>query len=316
MKIWWRTLLAYVAHVTVGLNGTIVYPVIIHERSEGGTKAKLAITPTHSLEMNQVSIFGDTYITQMEINGTAVDLLLDSAVLQRNMYECSQNMATYTVHFLAGKIHVEGVVNTTHAIRPITHTRKWMIRVPHKVFKIADGFSDHIGNAIDGNDKQDFLESSAQHLQNATMSSRENFVTERDLLSGVGAKHKLPRDMKFEIEVHIVLDAAMGEIYNFARSIARYTATLMNIVKLKIQTLKKHKMSVRVVGIRQLHKQHESDALVLNGDYLDIHASLGKFGEYTLKNPLLNNADVVILLTGREAAGFKHGMISKEYTGK
>lgn len=141
MTIWLITPLAYFAHVSALAKGNIVYPVIVNEKGDGSTRAKLVLSPTHSLEMEDVSLFGDTYIQRIEINGTAVDLLLDSAFLQNNMYQCRQNMATYTVDYVGGSMYVEGLVNTTHAIVPIKHRTKHASRIPHKIYSIHKNHS-------------------------------------------------------------------------------------------------------------------------------------------------------------------------------
>ncbi|XP_077546232.1 uncharacterized protein LOC144158918 [Haemaphysalis longicornis] len=262
--------------------------------------------------MERVSLFKDTYIQRMEINGTVMDLLLDSSILQKNMYECRQNIATYTVNILGGSMYVEGVVNTTHAIRPIKHRTKRSRRIPHKIFNIDKYVSGTDTKQIEA----EFFESARirrlrRHrkklIRNGTVAPQRHRPEERGSPPNGGEQIKIARELRFEIEVHCVADAVLAAIYNFQRGIALYIATLMNVVKLKIRTMRLTRMSVRVVGIRSLREGYESDLVVLNGDTLDVHQTLGRFAHYVRADPMLSRADIAVLLTGRDTVSYKNG---------
>ncbi|XP_077527891.1 A disintegrin and metalloproteinase with thrombospondin motifs like [Haemaphysalis longicornis] len=82
-----------------------------------------------------------------------------------------------------------------------------------------------------------------------------------------------------------------------------YMAITFNIVKMKIESMKTHHFSLRVVGLRRFREEQKEEGVVIKREgYVDVDATTIAFAKYTSHDPVLSQADIVVLMTGRHTA--------------
>lgn len=283
-----------------GIHGTFVYPAIIEGREYSGARKMLAITASHILQMEEVSIFAETFKTKIQENEPDGNDSLNASVLQRNMYQCTKTKATYTISFYKGGLLVQGIVNSTHAIKPSRRTTEDSSAVPHDLFSILP-----TQNSASTPEREGTLHTLPTWQEKLTkIGSQEDFgfskkaVTEK---RDIGTPTRLFRNKRFEVETHLVVDSAIRKLFKREKKFLQYLGILMNVANLKLQSLRTHNISLLVVGVTVLEeKRNEEDVFVYKEGFVDAFATLKKFGNYVSKNSTLQKSDIAVLLCGRQ----------------
>ncbi|KAL1433582.1 hypothetical protein MTO96_012416 [Rhipicephalus appendiculatus] len=112
----------------------IVHPMVFENR-ESSFEKLLVIHDGHSLKLTKASVLAEKLLLRDITDNGVVDRYVDGKLYENALYQDSEQLASLVVKPQSkGDYHIEGVVNSTHFIRPLlTMERSLSGRTAHKL---------------------------------------------------------------------------------------------------------------------------------------------------------------------------------------
>uniref|UniRef100_L7LQD6 Putative tick salivary metalloprotease n=1 Tax=Rhipicephalus pulchellus TaxID=72859 RepID=L7LQD6_RHIPC len=261
----------------------IVHPMVLESREPSFEKL-LVIHDGYSLKLTKASVLAEKLLLRDITDNGVIDRYVDGKAYENELYQDSEQLASLVVKPQSkGDYHIEGIVNSTHFIRPLlTSERSLSGRTAHKLSRLEVW-----KNAYD----------TVITPRRASFRGRTKHNTETKL--------ELPQN--FTIEMLFISDFTHAKYFKNETDRINYVSVLMLGVGLRLQLLNPPGR-IALTTILKFSSSLEDNAL------LSLSRDGFVLGEQTLKklsnNPMrkIETADMVYVATEKY---IKHGGNSK-----
>lgn len=264
-----------------------VIPQVFEGRQDKPEEKLLVIEGGHSFRLRKASVLADNLLLRDNTEEGVHERYVDGTDYEAHLYEDESNKASLIMEPQArGHYHIIGRLNDTHRIEPVTTIQR-SDRTAHRISKIVSdsGTCDAVG--VGGS----------------------WFYEEK--LSVIEARH-LPSN--FTIEVYLMTDFMHTKYFgNRQKRRVMYAAALMHSVSLRMRQLEPPG-SIILTAIEASFTQNEPYMSLWKKDLLGLE-TLKKLQEYMVTKPLMANADLVYLLSGRDMIKLVNGTRSSAVAG-
>uniref|UniRef100_L7LQH7 Putative tick salivary metalloprotease n=1 Tax=Rhipicephalus pulchellus TaxID=72859 RepID=L7LQH7_RHIPC len=122
----------------------IVHPMVLESREPSFEKL-LVIHDGHSLKLTKASVLAEKLLLRDITDNGVIDRYVDGKVYENELYQDSEQLASLVVKPQSnGDYHIEGIVNSTHFIRPILTSRRSLSgRTAHQLSRLEERKSTH-----------------------------------------------------------------------------------------------------------------------------------------------------------------------------
>ncbi|XP_064490174.1 venom metalloproteinase BumaMPs1-like [Ornithodoros turicata] len=257
----------------------IVYPRLLESRDEDGVRA-LKVNDDLVLTLAPSTVFSDVFVVRTFRDGQPHESYHAAEGFQKDLYHDVAKRASVMVTE-RDDLRVEGILGPGLRIRPLP----WLERSldgqsAHEIYKVKEK-----GHYAD-------------------VSSSSDIVTSRQ---------DIPKKTVYP-EIHFIVQYDHALAFGFNETaIIRYLAVMLNVVNMRFRDFTDPKVQIRVAGIT-INKDPTDEPYVLRmyelKGFMDTYWSIQDMRSSPLLHPLLQHADMIMLIAGLNLAqGYGIGTI-------
>ncbi|XP_077548570.1 venom metalloproteinase BumaMPs1-like [Haemaphysalis longicornis] len=252
----------------------IVYPSIVEARWEDEYKV-ISVDKSTTLFLKQTSVLADTVLVTTSEGGNITQNMINGSEYNQHLYQDTGNGAAVLLHNTDDGLKLNGLISRDLRIEPLeTLPRSRQGHVPHKISRTERRSIDRIRAKVAERTLPQFG-AQYQHRQRFVESVRP----EAYLLSD--SKHN-----KGMAETQVVV----------------YCAVFMTAVNLYYDELKWPTVRLILVGVYVSRTERDDGYVKMREGYLDADQTLRGIVTFKTSTRVLGNADMYMLLSGRDAA--------------
>ncbi|XP_077529264.1 venom metalloproteinase BumaMPs1-like [Haemaphysalis longicornis] len=251
-------------------HSSVVYPVVLEERSGEGTTT-VKINEEITLNLAPSKVFSRRFVLSTSTNKNLFHEEFDPSNIAKHIYHDEYSMTAVSMQDVNGALKINGIINDSFGIQPLAVSEHNTAgKIPHRLFRRENIFGgSHAG------------------------------VTARSF-GNTSPRNKFQRYSNAATpEVYFLCDTAFSKTFNNDRDMITYLAVMLAAVNLRFQSIHGYVIKFLFVGLLRLDAKLEEDFMMMHGNYMDGQPTLLRMMMFTY-NLGLQGADIRYLITGRD----------------